>query len=946
MKKKVSSGTIPARPDLSDFEKGDPQFIVPPSEVPPPTETKTLPVVPPSMPPVPPPEPAVTELAPKPMVRHPPADPASWKETPNIQPRRGLADEIASELMAGGMTGLDETPSLTTSEPPAPLAQAVKIEEHAESVTVEPEEDGDGCAQKNEATEAEDGTAREVESSEVRDKEAPEEMDESRKDSKSRIETRKRLPLRNRRKKTATAGLTNGNGAGLTNGRRPGLTNGKGMTNGRGMTNGNGLRNRKGLSNGNGLTNGNGFVNGRRRGTTNGIVNGKGSVNGLGRRRGAINGTLIDAEGITNGRGLTNGRGIVNGQGLTNGRKAALGDSVPRRKSPTGKIIAAFMIAVILLLIVAYTALIGTEKGIKVDGLFSDWSGVKRYSDDMADQSNPEINLVSVAMAVEGTTVSFYARTEGNALQGRNGGVDSCYVFIDADQRTSTGYTIDSVGAEYVLAIDGYEGRVSAAGLYKFSREQGRPANDWNSRSAMGSMRAAVKGNEMEAQTNLQDLGLGTGAKLNVLFYEKDSSGGDDFSVVVSTEKVSGRLLCTQIGPDTAVAGAASIPMTRLDISATGGTLSVSTINVHLNTGVPDGDISRISLYASGYELPGASAAPVGGVATITCSPPMDITKGGTTSVEVRAWLTASAGAGKAFGLSIESPDDIIASTKALTVEAGTHKLTYIGAAARQINIDGAFSDWGSYLSHPDTAGDVQNANIDVTDFKMTNDTGNFYFYLKVGGAMMGGVGIPETKVKATGGGGGGGGGGSPVALPVLAGDDAFFVFIDTDNKSGTGYIGGGVPLGADCMINISGQYGHISYRKFHTFTGGSDRSAWSWSVGIDVAAASASTELESCISMASLGNPTGNMSLFYYSTDWKARKDTGNKLTYDLRAGGGRALLWDDPLMAGVRDLAGTLDPEPLHAPEFQDILLPMIGMTATFFIIRRRGSRRRRKA
>ncbi len=97
-------------------------------------------------------------------------------------------------------------------------------------------------------------------------------------------------------------GRTNG----LTNGRALGRTNG--LTNGRGRTNGltNGLRGRvNGLTNG--LVNGVGRVNG----LTNGLVNGLGRVNGV--TNGVVNGLRSFrsglTNGVTNGLGLTNGLG-------------------------------------------------------------------------------------------------------------------------------------------------------------------------------------------------------------------------------------------------------------------------------------------------------------------------------------------------------------------------------------------------------------------------------------------------------------------------------------------------------------------------------------------------------------------------------------------------------------------------------------------------------------
>jgi len=723
------------------------------------------------------------------------------------------------------------------------------------------------------------------------------------------------------------AGLVNGRGLRNRRGFANGMINGEGAVNGRGAVNG--LRNRRGMSNGNGMADGNGLVNGRLGGRT-------------GRRAGA-NGGLTDAEGATNGRGMVNGRGIVNGEGITNGRRLAIGEAPPRPRRSTLTVFAVAVVVVMLIMVGIYFSVISTEKGIHVDGLFSDWEGVAKGGDDIADAANPEINIVNYALAVDGSSVYLYLRTEGKALGGRNGGVDSVFWFFDTDQDAATGYRIDSVGAELVLIVDGYEGRVSAAGLYKFPRDGARPANDWNSRTATGACRAASAGSELEGQTALSDLGAGTDPRFNLLVYTKDDTGGEDYAPVLSTEKVRLTAYWSRVGPARTDPGASGVPLLEVELVSAGGIALVSALTVHASGALADGDISRLSVRtAAGFELPGAAGTLGAGRALLTFSPPLAVAPGSTVAITVLGTFSTAAVTGKAVGLSLDGGRDLNAGTRAITVEAREQPLTYIGPASGHITIDGAFQDWEGCPDHPDPKGDTADPGIDVTGFRAVRDAGSLFVYLRVDGEMMGGMGIPEHKLRPPV--HQGGGNGAPVSLPVLVGEDSAFVFIDADNDSSTGYSGGGLPLGADFLANFTGQYGRISTRGLHRFTGG-DRTAWSWSAAGGAEAATDATRLEAALALSDLGTTSANISLFYYLTNWRLDRDAGERIVLDLAAGtGGRTAGDDGPAEGAPEPPVSGRDIQPLHAPEFQEVLLPVAGMAVLFFVFRRRSRGARR--
>ncbi|MEM4729539.1 MAG: hypothetical protein QXH42_07265 [Thermoplasmata archaeon] len=683
----------------------------------------------------------------------------------------------------------------------------------------------------------------------------------------------------------------------------------------------------------------NGLVNGRR-GAVNGLVNGRrGIINGVPRARGGlVNGALVNGEGARNGRGIVNGRGVINGEGLTNGRKMGI-QELPPRESRTGAklVVAVAAVAVVLILLALYLIPLMAGKGMSVDGVFSDWEGVRKYHDDVQDQPNPQVNIVETALQIGQQDAFFYVRVEGKMLGGRGGGVDSVCIFVDADRNPLTGYPVGGAGAESVLVVDGWDGRVQSCGLYRFGKDASRPAADWNSKSPSGPGRAAVSGSQLETQAPLKELGVEGKQRLNVLVCTRDGSGAEDLSLVMGTDRAALKAVWTTTGPERVEPGAAGVEMLRIELSAEGGSATVSGLNITLAGAGGGAWADRVSLVsAAGFELPGSSTVPSGGRAVLRIQPPLEVPTAGTVVLKVAVSLSAGAQRGGAVGLGIASPADIQANTKAVTLQALPSRLSYIGTPAAGIVVDGAFADWDGKPSHPDPTRDAENPNIDISDFRTASDGSSLFFCIAVRGEMMGGVLIPELKARPSGPGGGGGGG--PVQLPVLVGQDVFYVFIDTDFNSNTGY-SGGLPLGAEYMVSVAGRSGVIVSRTVHRFEGGSARHEWRWSPGTEIEAARDLSRLEAGVPLSAIGSPSGNISLFYYSTDWRKDRDIGDRVEHDLGAGrsAGPGRACDSATATDEPDAPQPLDPEPLHAPEFGEVLAPISGAVVIFAVFRR---------
>ena len=84
---------------------------------------------------------------------------------------------------------------------------------------------------------------------------------------------------------------------------------------------------------------------------------------------------------------------------------------------------------------------------------------------------------------------------------------DSLYIFIDKDDKASTGYSIRGMGADYMIEVYGWE---STIGGLRFGVFTGTDQNDWNSWRFGGEVTAALEDNQIEIKvdyTNLNDLG-------------------------------------------------------------------------------------------------------------------------------------------------------------------------------------------------------------------------------------------------------------------------------------------------------------------------------------------------------------------------------------------------------------------------------------------------------
>jgi len=239
-----------------------------------------------------------------------------------------------------------------------------------------------------------------------------------------------------------TAGFTNGaqsRPVGLTSGRTNGLVNGRGRTNG--------------LVNGRGRTNG--LVNGR--GRTNGLVNGRGRTNGL--VNGFTSARAAIADGLTNGAGFTNGFG---------GARFPRDIRARRWKLAVIPVIA-FALLILPLVALEDVhgppiAIDGNFGDWPASSLIAMGADPQVASAIDVVQFGIMDNRASLAFYV---AVAGAAMQGGGTAPGA---MDTVRVFIDADASPATGYHIDGLGADRMIEVSGINGGIRLGRIWEFDR--------------------------------------------------------------------------------------------------------------------------------------------------------------------------------------------------------------------------------------------------------------------------------------------------------------------------------------------------------------------------------------------------------------------------------------------------------------------------------------------
>lgn len=584
-----------------------------------------------------------------------------------------------------------------------------------------------------------------------------------------------------------------------------------------------------------------------------GLINGNGFTNGLGAKTATLN-----------GNGLINGNGLTNGNGMSDRKytRIPLIESKRFKRRILGVVLAfALIIAPLFVYLIEFG---DTPSGMIIDGNFSDWEDKDGYGDSAEDAtSNPNINIVEYKMLKNKNDVHFYLEVQGDMLKGTNTKTDSVHIFIDSDTDPATGYSVEGIGADYMLEAQGKSGRILSSDLNIFDPDYRtvdgatREQNDWNGWTELQSGELKCVSNKLEARVPLYDQKGSSAATSDHVFAcmrLADGNGNEDYSdTIVSTDK--GALIVTETPLVNGVASEERTEVLELEFTAVDKDVTITSINFEHNGG---GKLNTLPM-------------------------PLTITHGSTVSYSVILDTTNAAyGDYATVKVSTITTRDNVPVTL-----SGVGASTYIKAVPKVIKIDGVFADWDNIAGGVDSALEETlngNTNIDLVEHRNINQNNKLSFYLKVDGTMMEGSKVltrPMVWERPTE---------APsddskaiytdinpelMPLPEQVGKDEAYIFLDTDNDPLSGYLTEDMDIGAEYMIMITGHDGTILSRTLYLF---SEDGSWLAS-GTEVLAATDATQLEAQVMLGALGFDFQNgIGIYYMMTDWNGNKDSSEQ--------------------------------------------------------------------
>ncbi|MEE9506127.1 MAG: ATPase domain-containing protein [Thermoplasmata archaeon] len=675
-------------------------------------------------------------------------------------------------------------------------------------------------------------------------------------------------------------------------------------------------------------------------GLTNGLPRervAKGLVNGLGRVNGLVNGLANAKSGLTNG--LTNGSGFTNGLGSER--------FIRESRRSKWKIYVVPLIAMILL---STAFLLPESPGPRVfgvDGYFEDWGDdTILYSRSSDINPNVDINATGVETDESAQYVFLFAQVQpGNQvlagnLQSKLG--DFLRVFIDSDGSDETGYAVAGTGADYLVQVVGRdEGQGSVARMSAAYRYIGQDQTDWNAWEHESSVLVALgKGEDAnKIEIAIPESMLPDPDTALYVFQMEDWSGDVDFADY-RMAGAKGIMHITQESADQEVIETeTSETVLTLEMKKVGykddasGSLTLETVRGMLFGTLPASEVQSITLDTSDGSGGPWTGSVSGNGLVVFQNIGYSFAPGAKTDFTVDVMLESSAPSDATVGFRIVSPDDVVISAGATTLESvpTDHDLSYVSSVPSGYVVDGGFSDWTGVMSdganEPSTGG---NENVDIRQYDLNSTQDDAFFYVRVGGRMLEGTFTPQqgkylpdpvtskpdsdrdsipddeddypfdfdndgTPDISEGGDVDNDGvpdwpGGSdqwlettvqsrevriyigPIAPPpVLRGEDTVRIYIDSDKDAMTGYFVG--DLGADYLVEIAGKNGEPledrSIMRQHVGGPGS----WQWVTVGDANIALDLQNMEVSVDITGMG-VLQDFPAYFEVVGWADRKD------------------------------------------------------------------------
>ncbi|WP_455393193.1 FG-GAP-like repeat-containing protein [[Eubacterium] cellulosolvens] len=648
------------------------------------------------------------------------------------------------------------------------------------------------------------------------------------------------------------------------------------------------------------------------------------NVDGLTNGNGMINGTrVMYSNGLTNGNGLTDGNGLTNGNGLSlgngNSNKSCLSPKSYKIKNVRARTrknrILGIFISITIILAPLGLYLIdfhgNNSRNIIIDNEFDDWENYSFYSDIYEDQTNNiNVNLINYLVIQDAFHISFYLEVYGSILNGIEKesneinliGPDAIQIFLDVDRNPDTGYSINGIGADYLIEIQGYKNSISSSCLKSFNID--RDQHDWHGWDTHPTnLKIGLQGKRLEGKITLHDFQDYNSDAL-VLFHIQDSDGNEDFSDIISScEPGVLKVFQNTIASPVLELGGRNVEFLELILIAKESDINVNQIILTAEGTFDDEDIDSIKLFLDdGNGFFDDSDLILGNdifsnrEIDFEFEPPLLIGTDEQVQLFVILDVSIKAGNNHVIGIGIESLFDVNIDEGAVTIETEDTQFSYIGAVSNEITIDGAFKDWERLEGYFDSDDeDINKENVDVNEYKFTIEGSDLSLYFKVEGTMMGGTLVPlqpgfvseskqskgtEFKIDTQQ--------VKPIStsssltiedLPELFGEDTICIFIDTDMDPKSGFFNPTLNCGADYLIQIRGKACSVLEKSYLEYIGtGTD---WAWDDRGIVEVCSNGNQLETQIELQKINiepSLTKGFNIFYLAKDWAGTFDNSDE--------------------------------------------------------------------
>lgn len=547
-----------------------------------------------------------------------------------------------------------------------------------------------------------------------------------------------------------------------------------------------------------------------------GRTNGLGHINGLGKAKGT---DMASGDAFVNGTGISNGLGTRSKEG-----------SAKRRSLLTRWQVLAVLVAIIIVISTfVFLSYSNESDKFSVDGNFSDWNGATTYGTKIQSTASTS-NITEWAIGTESSKLFVYIKTQANIMSSSN--AESYYLFVDSDGLNSTGYIMESIGADYMLQLMGWDSAVKSTSLTQYSSSSDQ--YDWNAWSSIGSLSCSLDLTRLEAGATLPVV-LEQSAKF--LLVTKDSA---DRGSVSYTAPLKGGVLVVEQVPSTEVAVDGILPKST----------SVTMLTLRFTCEGEGGRVDTVNPIIIGASTTNQESA-------------FSIDKGEEHEVVI-AVDTSTALDGQFVSAEVLA-SSVVSSFDSIEI-VGSGASAYVGSRPSVIAIDGAFADWAGRLSADHDSIPVTNSGTDINEVGNVSTAQDSYFYVSVEGDMCNGTFVPAMVAKPSGSGGGGG-----VVRTRLAAEDTLRIYVDSDKSNSTGKVVAlnSKQIGADQLIEVKGLFGRITSMKEFDYS-----ASGTWVEMTDVVDAAKDTKrLEISVSAASIGG-SADIDFIFETTSWKGRSD------------------------------------------------------------------------